>query len=158
MKTILILIFWCINSPLFSQEIESINLKDFQKILQDPSDKVLVVNFWATWCAPCIKELPLLEKLHQENSNARVLLVSMDYDLDPDIEKVVRFQNRKKLQAKILFLTESDPNSWIDKIDKRWSGSLPTTLVINTKTKKSELVQGEIVDGQLEELIRKVNN
>ena len=158
MKRFLILIFWSISFPLFSQEIESVTLADFQKILQAPNDKVLVINFWATWCAPCIKELPLLEKLHGQNPTAQVLLVSMDYDLDPDIEKVVRFQNRKKLQAKILFLTENDPNAWIDKIDKRWSGALPATLVINTKTKKRELVQGELVEGQLEELIKKVNN
>lgn len=158
MKRYLLLIFLSISFPLFSQEIESIKLADFQKILQAPNDKVLVINFWATWCAPCIKELPLLEKLHHENPNAQVLLVSMDYDLDPDIEKVERFQNRKKLQAKILFLTENDPNAWIDKIDKRWSGALPATLVINTKTKKRELVQGELSEGQLEELIKKVNN
>ncbi len=151
-------VFWLISLASNGQEIESIKLTDFQKILQAPSDKVLVVNFWATWCAPCIKELPLLEKLHRENPNTQVLLVSMDYDLDPDIEKVVRFQNRKKLQAKILFLTENDPNAWIDKIDKRWSGALPATLVINTKTKKRELVQGELAEGQLEELIKKVNN
>ncbi|MBI3219285.1 MAG: TlpA family protein disulfide reductase [Bacteroidetes bacterium] len=158
MRKYLVLGFWLVSSALVGQDIESIKLTDLQKILQSPSDKVLVINFWATWCAPCIKELPLLEKLHQENSHVQVLLVSMDYDLDSDVEKVVRFQNRKKLQAKVLFLTENDPNAWIDKIDKRWSGALPTTLVINTKTKKRELVQGELAEGQLEELIKKVNN
>ncbi len=118
----------------------------------------MVINFWATWCAPCIKELPLLEKLNQDNAGVEVLLVSMDYDLDPDIEKVKRFQARKKLQSKILFLTETDPNAWIDKIDKRWTGALPATLVINTETNARELVQGELKDGQLETLIKKVTN
>jgi len=158
MYRLFILAFWLISLASNGQEMESIKLADFQKILQTPNEKVLVINFWATWCAPCIKELPLLENLHQQNTGVQVLLVSMDYDLDPDIEKVVRFQNRKKLQARILFLTENDPNAWIDKIDKRWSGALPATLVINTKTKKRELVQGELAEGQLEELIKKVNN
>jgi thiol-disulfide isomerase/thioredoxin len=157
LKLILPLVF-ATSSALCGQTIESIKLSDLQKTLQSPNERILVINFWATWCAPCIKELPLFEKLHQENSNAQVMLVSMDYDLDPDIEKVVRFQNRKKLQAKIFFLTETDPNSWIDSIDKRWSGALPATLVINTKTKKREFVQGELKEGQLDDLIKKVNN
>ncbi len=153
-----ILLVCLLSFKVAAQPIESVKLGDLQKVLQAPNDKVLIVNFWATWCAPCIKELPLLEKLHAENSGVEILLVSMDYDLDPDIAKVVRFQSRKKLKAKILFLTESDPNAWIDKIDKRWSGALPATLVVNTKTKKRELVQGELAEGQLEELIKKVNN
>jgi thiol-disulfide isomerase/thioredoxin len=139
------------------QSIESVKLEGLQKRIKS-SDKILVINFWATWCAPCIKELPFFEKLNQDNANVEVLLVSMDYDLDPDIEKVKRFQARKKLQSKILFLTETDPNAWIDKIDKRWTGALPATLVINTKTNLRELVQGELADGQLEVLIKKVTN
>jgi hypothetical protein len=83
--------------------------------------------------------------------------VSMDYDLDPNTEKVDRFVARKKLQSKVLILTESDPNSWIDKIDKRWSGALPATLVINSKTGKREFVQGELGEGELEKLLLKVN-
>jgi thiol-disulfide isomerase/thioredoxin len=151
-------IFILLPSLVFGQSIESITLADLQKILQAPSDKILVVNFWATWCAPCIKELPLLEKLNQENLSVDVVLVSMDYDLDPDLEKVVRFQSRKKLQSKILFLTETDPNAWIDKIDEKWSGALPATLVLNAKKNKRELVQGELAEGQLEKIIKKLTN
>jgi hypothetical protein len=55
-------------------------------------------------------------------------------------------------------LTESDPNSWIDKIDKRWSGALPATLVVNSKTGKREFIQGELGEGELEKLITKVKN
>lgn len=157
LKLILLLVL-ATSSFLHGQTIESIKLSDLQKTFQSPNERILVINFWATWCAPCIKELPLFEKLHQENANVQVMLVSMDYDLDPDIEKVTRFQNRKKLQAKIYFLTETDPNSWIDSIDKRWSGALPATLVINTKTKKREFIQGELKEGQLDDLIKKVNN
>jgi thiol-disulfide isomerase/thioredoxin len=153
-----LLVFILFPSLVFGQSIESITLADLQKILQAPSDKILVVNFWATWCAPCIKELPLLERLNQENLSVDVLLVSMDYDLDPDLEKVVRFQSRKKLQSKILFLTETDPNAWIDKIDEKWSGALPTTLVLNAKKNKRELVQGELAEGQLEKIIKKLTN
>jgi len=80
----------------------------------------------------------------------------MDYDLDPNPDKVNRFIARKKLQSKVVILAETDPNSWIDKIDRDWQGALPTTLVVNTKTGKRKLVQKELHEGELEKLIAEV--
>jgi thiol-disulfide isomerase/thioredoxin len=154
----LILFFLLCSSSVFSQSVESVKLVDLQKIIQTTGDRILVINFWATWCAPCIKELPYFEKLNAEDKNAEVVLVSMDYDLDPNTEKVNRFVTRKKIKSRVLLLTENDPNSWIDKIDKRWSGALPATLVVNRKTGKRELTQGELGEGELEKLIAKVKN
>ena len=146
------------SSFAFGQKADAITLHGLQKILQGPSDKILVINFWATWCAPCIKELPLFEKLNTDDRTSEVILVSMDYDLDPDPAKVDKFIARKKLQSKVLFLKANDPGSWIDKIEKKWSGALPATLVINTKTGKREFVQGEVGEGQLEKLLKAVTN
>ena len=145
-----------ISAAAFSQKAEPTTLQQFQKRLAVKSEKILVVNFWATWCAPCIHELPLFEKLNQENKAVEVLLVSMDYDLDSDPAKVERFIERKKLSSKVLFLTADNPNSWIDKIEKRWSGALPATLVINLKTNKRQFLQGELGEGQIEKLIEEV--
>jgi len=138
------------------QQAEQIRLKDLQQVINTPSDKVQVINFWATWCAPCIKEIPLLEKLNQMNKNIEVTLVSMDFDLDPNPEKVYRFMARKKIQSKVVILAERNPNDWIDKIDKSWSGALPATLIINTQNGKRRFVQKELQDGDLEKLIEEV--
>ncbi|HNV31262.1 MAG TPA: TlpA family protein disulfide reductase, partial [Cyclobacteriaceae bacterium] len=102
--------------------------------------------------------IPLFEKLNQENKTVEVTLVSMDFDLDPNPDKVNRFVARKNIQSKVVILAESDPNSWIDKIDKNWSGALPTTLIVNTKSGKRKLVQKELHEGDLEKLIAEVNN
>ena len=155
-KWIVVLSFF--TSAAYSQTIESVKLADLQKIIHSSSERTLVINFWATWCAPCIKEIPLFEKLHKESKEVDVLLVSMDYDLDPNIQKVEKFQSRKKIQSRILFLMESDPNAWIEKIDKRWSGALPATLVINSKNGKREFVQGELEEGDLEKIVTKVTH
>ena len=155
-KWIVVLSFF--TSAAYSQTIESVKLTDLQKIIHSSSERTLVINFWATWCAPCIKEIPLFEKLHKESKEVDVLLVSMDYDLDPNIQKVEKFQSRKKIQSRILFLMESDPNAWIEKIDKRWSGALPATLVINSKNGKREFVQGELEEGDLEKIVTKVTH
>jgi thiol-disulfide isomerase/thioredoxin len=156
MKNWLAVVLFFVSISLTAQKAELTKLKSLQEIIQSKSDQVLVINFWATWCAPCIKELPFFEKLNRDKL-AKVLLVSMDYDLDPNTDKVDRFIARKKLQSKVFILTESDPSSWIDKIDKRWSGALPATLVINSKTGKREFLQGELGEGELEKLVQKVN-
>ncbi|HCZ36984.1 MAG TPA: TlpA family protein disulfide reductase [Cytophagales bacterium] len=141
-----------------AQTINQIKLKDLQKLLTTKSDRVQVINFWATWCAPCVKEIPLFEKLRSDNSNVDITLVSMDFDLDPDPAKVERFVTRKALKNKVVILAETDPNSWIDKIDKTWSGALPATLIVNTQTGKRKLIQKELHEGDLEKLITEVSN
>jgi thiol-disulfide isomerase/thioredoxin len=121
------------------------------------SDGILVVNFWATWCAPCVKELPLFEKLHSEaKPGVSVALVSMDLDIDPNPDKVYRFVERKGLKSKVLLLDEKDPNSWISSIDPEWSGALPATIVINQKTGKRKFVERSLHEGDLEKLIAEV--
>jgi thiol-disulfide isomerase/thioredoxin len=147
-----------ISSTAFSQTINQIKLKDLEKILTTKTERIQVINFWATWCAPCVKEIPLFEKLKTDNSNVDITLVSMDFDLDPDPAKVERFVTRKNLKNKVVILAETDPNSWIDKIDKNWGGALPATLVVNTQTGKRKLVQKELHEGDLEKLITEVTN
>jgi thiol-disulfide isomerase/thioredoxin len=120
------------------------------------SNQIQVINFWATWCGPCIKELPLIEKIGQERDDVRVTLVSLDLDLDANPEKVFKFVERKGIKSNVLILDEKDPNSWIDKIDKEWSGSLPATIVINTNTGKRTFVGKELKEGELEILIESV--
>ena len=133
-----------------------IRLEQFQQLVKSEKEHIQVINFWATWCAPCIKELPLLEKLGAERQDVLVRLVSMDMDLDPDPEKVRKFVARKKIQSEVIILNEKNPNSWIDKLEKDWSGALPATLVVNNKNGKRKLVEKELHEGDLEKLIAEV--
>ncbi len=133
-----------------------IRLEQFQQLVKSEHDHIQVINFWATWCAPCIKELPLLEKLGAERKDVLVRLVSMDMDLDPDPEKVRKFVARKKIQSEVIILNEKNPNSWIDKLEKDWSGALPATLVVNNKNGKRKFVEKELHEGDLEKLIAEV--
>lgn len=139
-----------------AQKAEIIKLDRLQKIIQTKSDKIQVINFWATWCAPCVKELPLFEKVNASEAGVKVTLVSLDLDLDPNPEKVHKFVSRKKLQSEVLILDEKDPNSWIDKIEQQWSGALPATIIVNTRTGKRKFVGKELQEGDLERLIAEV--
>ena len=157
MKVALFFIVLSISAQAVAQKAEIIKLDKLQKIIEAKSDKIQVINFWATWCAPCVKELPLFEKLNESGADkVKVTLVSMDLDLDPNPDKVYKFITRKKIQSEVLILDEKDPNSWINKIEKEWSGALPATIIINPKTGKRKFVGKELQEGDLERLITEI--
>lgn len=109
----------------------------FEKFLNKKDDKIYVINFWATWCAPCVKELPYFEKLNSEygNQNVEVLLVSLDF---PHLyeSKLKPFIKDKKLTSKVIALDDADMNTWIPKVDKSWSGSIPATIIYKNDKRK----------------------
>lgn len=158
MRNILFALSLLVVVPSFAQKAEIVDLNRLLSLMNEKSDKIKVINFWATWCGPCVKELPLFEKLQAEASeHVKVTLVSMDLDLDPNPEKVYKFITRKNLQSEVLLLNEKDPNSYIDKIEKAWSGALPATIIINPQTGKRKFIEKELHEGDLEQLIEEVS-
>jgi len=95
-------------------------------------DKIYVVNFWATWCAPCVKELPHFEELNKnyKNGNVEVILVSLDFPNQYD-KKLKPFIKKYDLKSKILVLDDVDQNTWIPKINENWDGAIPVTIIYN---------------------------
>lgn len=138
------------------EQAKIVKLPELQALITAPGDHVKVINFWATWCAPCVKEMPLFEKLGQERKDVKITLVSMDLDLDPDPAKVHKFVARKKLQSQVLILDERDPNTYIEQIEKTWTGALPATIIVNSKTGQRKFVERELHEGELEKLIAEV--
>ena len=103
--------------------------------IKENNSKPLVVNFWATWCAPCVKELPYFERLNAENKNVKVILVSLDSKKDL-AKKLIPFIEKRKLKSKVLLLADKDYNTWLSKVDADWSGAIPATLIISGKKKQ----------------------
>ena len=156
MKYILSIAFVLLALSASAQEAKTLKLPQLQELMAQKSDHIKVINFWATWCAPCVKEIPLFEKLGRERPDVKVTLVSLDLDLDPNPEKVYRFIARKKLESEVVILDEKDPNSYINQIDKNWSGAIPATIIINGRTGKRKFVEKELHEGDLEKLIAEV--
>lgn len=156
MKFLFATIFSWYTLAATGQQAPIITLSQLQGMIAQKADHIKVFNFWATWCAPCVKEMPLFEKLGQQRTDVKVTLVSMDLDLDPNPEKVYRFIARKKLQSEVVILNEKNPNSFISQIEKSWSGAIPATLIINSRTGKRKFVEKELHEGELEKLISEV--
>ena len=112
-------------------------MRVLKSFLNKKDDTVYVVNFWATWCAPCVKELPYFETLNQDyaNKNVKVLLVSLDFPHLYD-SKLKPFIEKKKLQSKVIALDDVDMNTWIPQVHESWSGLLPATLIYKNDDSK----------------------
>jgi thiol-disulfide isomerase/thioredoxin len=157
MRKLLLILGFVLPIGLYAQQqAEIVKLKQLQDHINRETDNIKIINFWATWCAPCIKEMPLFEKIGAERKDVEVTLVSLDLDLNPKPETVYRFVDRKKLQSRVLILDEKDPNVWINQIEKGWSGAIPATIIINGKTGQRKFVEKELHEGDLEKLIAEI--
>lgn len=132
----------------YSQNVKLLNIDQLNERIKQGKDSTYIVNFWATWCAPCIKELPHFEKLSAEYKKEQlvVLLVSVDFKSKLN-SNVIPFVKRKNLKSQVFLLNESNPQEYIDRIDKSWSGSIPATLFIKGDQRK--FVESEFTYEQL---------
>ena len=128
------------------------NFDELNAYIQSNSEKPLVINFWATWCAPCVKELPYFQKLHQENPNVKVITVSLDFEKQVE-SKLKPFLKKKNYTFVTTYMADKKFNNWISKIDENWSGSIPATWIINAN--KGIFVEQEFAS--FEELNQFVN-
>ena len=115
-----------------NNDIPVYNFEQLEPLLYTKSDKTIIVNFWAMWCAPCVKELPYLQAQVNNNPEVELLLVSMDFPKDIET-KLKPFLKKNNISAKVVLLDDPDANTWIDKIDPNWSGALPFTIIFNNK-------------------------
>ncbi|WP_426431038.1 TlpA family protein disulfide reductase [Winogradskyella sp. HB-48] len=103
-----------------------------EPLINRQDEKIHVVNFWATWCAPCVKELPYFEAINQEykENNVEVLLVSLDFPKNYET-KLIPFIKKRELQSEVVAFDDVDQNRWITAINKDWSGAIPATIIYN---------------------------
>ncbi len=139
-----------------NDKIEVYNFEQLQNFLQSDQDQTYVVNFWATWCKPCIKELPYFEELQVKyKGDIKVILVSLDFPSKLD-SQLIPFITEKKIQSQVILLDDPYENEWIPKIDSTWSGALPATLILNST--KREFFEQSFTQEELENEIMKFKN
>lgn len=130
--------------------VQMVKLRELEQRYANGGDTTYVVNLWATWCKPCVAELPWFEKLHRNAGNLapiKVLLVSLD--ASSSIDAVGRFIARKGLTAEVALLDEGKPHRWIDRIDTTWSGSIPATLLVRRNGTMREFHEQEFTYDEL---------
>ena len=117
--------------------VKSYSYNELKPLLEKKNDSIYVINFWATWCAPCVKELPAFEKLNKEYASKKVtvLLVSLDFPKQVE-KKLIPFIARKNVRSKVILLDDINEDVWIKAIDSSWSGAIPATIIYNKESRK----------------------
>lgn len=145
-------IFLVVTSFCFSQEIKKIKISDLEKTIKE-STTPLIVNFWATFCLPCIEEIPYFQKLVMKHKKDGVKLLLVSLDLKEDYAKIKPLAAKRKFTAPIVWLNETNADYFCPKVDTSWSGSIPATLFINNKTGYRKFQEEQIKEEQLEKEI-----
>ncbi|HZH69600.1 MAG TPA: TlpA disulfide reductase family protein [Flavobacteriaceae bacterium] len=130
-------------------DIQVYDFNSFEPLLHKNDGKTYIVNFWATWCKPCIKELPYFEEIGEnyKNQNVEVLLVSLDFS-EKLKSHVIPFIEKHNLKSKVVLLDDVNSNRWIPIVSESWSGAIPATVIYNNHKRK--FYEGAFTYKQLE--------
>jgi len=147
----------------FLSEIEAQSIPKWKmSVLEEyikKSESPLIISFWATYCIPCIKEIPYFQEMVKkyETNEVKLLLVSLDFEESyPD--KIQKFSNKMKFTSPIVWLDEVNADYFCPKIDSKWSGVMPATLFINNKSGYRSFFEESIPQEKFEVEINKLLN
>ncbi len=138
-------VFWSCNNPenrttqnlALTDTVPVYNFKELEPILQTSSDTTYIVNFWAMWCVPCVKELPYFVEYANKHRDQKTKVIFISLDFPQDIEtKLLPFLKKKNVSSKVILLDDPDSNYWINEIDPNWSGAIPFTIVFNNEKRE----------------------
>lgn len=144
MKLILLILFFCFSiqasysGSTEDGKVEVLNFNQLEPLLNQKNDTIYLVNFWATWCAPCVAELPAIKSVEDKyrNQKFKVLLVSLDMPGQVK-SRLIPFLLSRKITSKVVLLDDPRQNVWIDKVDPNWSGELPFTVIYGKSFRES---------------------
>ncbi len=119
-----------------AQSIKEVNYEQFKPYLSKQSDTVYVINFWATWCKPCIEELPHFMTVAQDmrHKPVKFTFVSLDFAKYKE-SRLIPFIKENVIDEEVLLLNDPNSNFWINDINKEWSGSIPATIIYSKDDK-----------------------
>jgi thiol-disulfide isomerase/thioredoxin len=119
MNKLLLGVFLMSSFSLFAQEVEVVSTAWIDKIKANKSDTIYIINFWATWCKPCVAELPEFERLGTTYANEKVKVLLVSTDMRKDLNTRLKdFIATKKMQQQVLFMDEVNADKWINKVNE----------------------------------------
>jgi len=135
-----------------SQTLRVLNFQELEPHLLKKTDTTYVINFWATWCVPCMNEMPAFQELKEKYEDHKFKLLMVSLDLPSHIDKrIIPATDRYHLTSEVVVLDDPDFNSWINKVSEEWTGAIPATLIYNSRERSFH--EGEYTYEELEKAV-----
>ncbi len=139
-----------------AQEIKLWKLADLEAAMAK-ADKPTIFNFWASFCKPCIEEIPYFQQIAKKYDTAGVQLVLVSLDMKELYpKKIAAFAKKFKFTAPIVFLDENDADKFCPAVDKKWSGVIPASLFVNNKNGFKSFYEDQLSKTQFENEVKKM--
>ena len=153
-KIFIVAAFFCFATSTTAQDMPSLKMAEVVKRFSQKNDTVYVINFWATFCKPCVAEIPGFIKVANKYKNVKLLLVSLDL---PSFypKRINTFAAKNKFNTNIAWLDETDADYFCPLIDSSWSGAIPATIVVNAKTGYKKFWEGDVKVDAFEKELKK---
>jgi thiol-disulfide isomerase/thioredoxin len=148
--------FFLTVSAAFAEEshIRPIDARQFDEVLEAQKGQVVLVNFWATWCRPCLKEIPEISALADDLMDRGFTLVPVSLDDPDDLHTlVVPFLNKWFPEFSTYTRLEPQMDAMVSVIDSAWNEILPTSYVLDRDGKRVATIQGGKSRNDFEALI-----
>lgn len=151
--TLILLIGCSKKTEMTSPEVVQVDYEKLTPYLQAEEGKIRIINFWATWCKPCVEEIPEFQKLYgnYKDENVELIMVSLDFENQYEA-KLLPYIAEHQLQGIQLHMIDPDQNDWIPKVSESWSGAIPATIVISEN--KSEFFEQPFTYKELETVLK----
>ena len=157
MRILIVVVLFILSQNLPAQDITYIKTAQLDHWLNTDTDTIYVLNFWATWCGPCVAELPAYEKLNKKYAAQKVKVVLISTDFKRNVEsKLKPFVKRKNLRSQVVFMDEPNPNVYVNLINPEWSGAIPATLIISKRKGKRLFFEKQMTFKELEDKLSAV--
>jgi thiol-disulfide isomerase/thioredoxin len=154
MKRIIFLFLGVLLAAGAHAQVKKVKITDLETYIQN-SDHPLMISFWATWCVPCVEEIPWFEEgvARFADQKVELILVSLDFPKDYP-NKLEGFIKKKNWQATFYWLDETNADYFCPKVHPRWEGGIPATLFVNNKTGYRRFFDRALTDRQVEPEIK----
>ena len=141
----------------YKTRVRRIEFASLDSIFHLSNDTTYVVNFWATWCKPCIEELPNFERLNSESKGKKLRVILVTLDMKKDITSVLfPFLEKNKIKSEVWMLDAVHANDWIEKVSPEWSGAIPATTFTNGTKKYQLFKEGTLTYDELLDMVKKL--